>query len=181
MAATRAYLRALALTNPRVGDILSLANRALAADVDDGRFVTLFLGRLDPAARTLVYANAGHPSGYVLGHDGSIRRSSRAPACRWAFSDEADFPEAEAVALEPGDHVLLLTDGIIEAVGPDRTSFGTDRAIDVVRAHRGEPAARIVEALHRAVRDFAGKDDLVDDVTSVVIKVGPGAGGAEGA
>ena len=85
MAATRAYLRALALTNARVGDILSLANRALAADVDDGRFVTLFLARLDPAARTLVYANAGPP---IRLRPGARRRrsvrSSEAPACRWA-------------------------------------------------------------------------------------------------
>ena len=96
------------------------------------------------------------------------------------LTDEADFPEAQAVALEPGDHVLLLTDGIIEAVGPDRTYFGTDRAIDVVRAHLGESPGQIVEALHRAVRDFAVNGDLIDDVTSVVIKVGPSTAEREG-
>jgi phosphoserine phosphatase RsbU/P len=171
MAATRAYLRALALSNPRVGDILNLANRALAADVDEGRFVTLFLGRLDPVARTLVYVSAGHPPGYVVGHDGAVRVVLDSTGLPLGLIEEADFPEAEAVALEPGDHVLLLTDGIIEATGPDQTAFGTERAIDVVRAHRGKPASQIVEALHKAVRDFAGTDDLIDDVTSVVIKV----------
>ncbi len=181
MAATRAYLRALALTNARVGDILTLANRALAADVNEGRFVTLIMARLDPDARTLVYVNAGHPPGYVLRPDGSVRTVLSSTGLPLGILDDAEFPEAEAVALEPGDLVLLLTDGIIEAVGPDRTLFGPDRAIDVVRAHRDEPAGRIVEALHRAVRDFAGRDDLGDDVTSVVIKVGPGPGGPEGA
>jgi serine phosphatase RsbU (regulator of sigma subunit) len=176
MAATRAYLRALALSNPRVGDILNLANRALAADVDEGRFVTLFLCRLDPVARTLVYVSAGHPPGYVVGHDGTVRVVLDSTGLPLGLIEEADFPEAEAVALEPGDHVLLLTDGIIEATGPDQTVFGTERAIDVVRAHRGESASQIVEALHKAVRDFAGRDDLIDDVTSVVIKVTPGAG-----
>ena len=102
-------------------------------------------------------------------------RSSEAPACPWGSPTKPDFPEAQTVALEPGDHVLLLTDGIIEAVGPDRTYFGTDRAIDVAQGPpAASPAGQIVEALHRAVRDFAGNGDLIDDVTSVVIKVGPG-------
>ncbi len=174
MAATRAYLRALALTNPRVGDILRLANHALASDVDDGRFVTLFMGRLDPVARTLVYANAGHPPGYVMGHDGAIRVIFNSTGLPLGLTDDAEFPEAEIVALEPGDHILLLTDGIIEATAPDETLFGTERAIDIVRSHRGESAAQIVAALHQAVRDFAGNKDLVDDVTSVVIKVSAG-------
>jgi phosphoserine phosphatase RsbU/P len=180
MAATRAYLRALALTNASIGDILCLANRALAADVDDGRFVTLLMARLDPAARSLVYVNAGHPSGYVLKHDGSVRAVLGTTGLPLGVTDEANFPEPEAVALEPGDHVLLLTDGVIEAVGPDRALFGTERALDVVRARSGEPASRIVEALHRAVRDFAGKDEPADDVTSVVIKVGHGPGEMNG-
>jgi sigma-B regulation protein RsbU (phosphoserine phosphatase) len=175
MAATRAYLRALALTNARVGDILCLANRALAADIDEGRFITLFLGRLDPVARTLVYANAGHPPGYILGYDDALRAVLRSGSLPLGLSPDADFPEAEAVALESGDLILLLTDGIIEATGPDETAFGTERVLDVVRAHRGEPAAQIVEALHQAVRDFVGGTDLTDDVTSLVIKVGPGA------
>jgi phosphoserine phosphatase RsbU/P len=172
MAATRAYLRALALTNSQVGDILCLANQALAADVDEGRFVTLFLGRLDAETQTMTYASAGHPPGYVLKHDGSIRAVLESTGLPLGVYDGAEFPEAAAVAFEPGDHVLLLTDGIIEAEGADRTPFGTERALDVVRAHSREPAAQIVEALHRAVRDFVGGADLVDDVTSLVIKVG---------
>jgi phosphoserine phosphatase RsbU/P len=179
MAATRAYLRALALTNARVGDILCLANRALAADVDDGRFVTLFLGRLDPVTRTMVYASAGHPAGYVVGHDGEVRAVLKSTGFPLGLSDDADFPEADVVELKPGDHVLLLTDGVIETVSPDRTAFGTQRALDIVRAHRHEPPDRIVERLYRAVRDFAGEDDLTDDVTSVVIKVGPLTGEGE--
>lgn len=135
------------------------------------------MARLEPATRTLVYSNAGHPPGYVLRPDGSIRSILSSTGVPLGIIDDAEFPEADAVALEPGDVVLLLTDGIIEAVGPDRSLFGLDRAIEVVLAHRDEPAGRIVEVLHRAVRDFAGRDDLADDVTSVVIKVVPDAGG----
>ena len=176
MATTRAYLRALALTSARVGDILSMANRALSADVDEGRFVTLFMARIDPATRTLVYANAGHPPGYILAHDGSVRAVLGSTGIPLGVMEEATYSEASAITLEPGDHVLLLTDGIFEATGKGGTPFGTERAIEVVRAHRGEPPNRIVEALHQAVRDFAGTDDFIDDVTSLVIKVDPDAG-----
>jgi serine phosphatase RsbU (regulator of sigma subunit) len=179
MATTRAYLRALALTNARVGDILYMANRALAADVDDGRFVTLFMAHLDPATRTLVYANAGHPPGYILGHDGSVRAVLGSTGIPLGIMDEAKYAEADAIKLEHGDHVLLLTDGIFEANGTDGTAFGTERAIEVVRAHREEPAGRIVEALHQAVRDFVGTDNLIDDVTSLVIKVDANTGEPE--
>jgi serine phosphatase RsbU (regulator of sigma subunit) len=178
MAATRAYLRALALTNSRVGDILGLANRALAADTNDGRFVTLLLARVDPSTKVLVYANAGHPPGFVVGSDGEVRASLDSTGVPLGIADDSAFPESDAVALRPGDVVLLLTDGILEAAGPDGTAFGAERALQVVRENRGEPAAVIVEALHRAVRSFAGRAGLTDDVTSVVVKVdgGPGEG-----
>jgi CheY-like chemotaxis protein len=72
MAATRAYLRALALTRCGVAEVLGLVNRALAADVAEGHFVTLLLARLDPAARSLTYSSAGHQRGYVLAASGDV-------------------------------------------------------------------------------------------------------------
>ena len=171
MSATRAYLRALALSHQRVGDVLALTNRALNADVDEGRFVTLFLARLDPAERTLVYANAGHPSGFILGADGSIKRELESTGLPLGVLDEAEFPEVGPIALAEGDVVLLLTDGIVEATNPDREPFGFERAIEVVRAHRDRPAAEVVLALHEAVRRFAGDTGLIDDVTSLIVRV----------
>ena len=174
MSATRAYLRALALTHQGVGDVLALTNRALNADVDEGRFVTLFLARLDPVERTLVYANAGHPSGFILGADGSIKRELVSTALPLGVLDEAEFPEVGPIALDEGDVVLLLTDGIVEATGPGRDQFGFDRAIEVVRAHRDRPASEIVRALHEEVRRFAGDAGLIDDVTSLILRVDRG-------
>jgi serine phosphatase RsbU (regulator of sigma subunit) len=173
MATTRAYLRALMLSSARVGEVLGLVNRALAADVTEGRFVTLFLARLDPSERTLVYTSAGHPPGYVLAPDGSVRAELASTGLPLGIVSEADFPEAPSVVLEPGDLVLLLTDGIVEASDPLKTQFGTDRALEVARAHRHRPAREIVEAISGAVREFIRRDELPDDITGLVIKVGP--------
>ena len=87
---------------------------------------------------------------------------------------ETTFVPGPEVPLEPGDLVLLYTDGVTEAhrVGHD-TLFELDRTIEVVRAHRDRPAAEIAEALHRAVCAHMGTDRLQDDVTVVVVKVGP--------
>jgi len=69
--------------------------------------------------------------------------------------------------------VLLLTDGIEEAMSPDDTFFGVDPILDVVRAHSERTASEIVEALYRAVRDFSQGLPQLDDLTVVVVKVKP--------
>src|SRR5687767_3072453 len=73
MAETRAYLRTLAANRDDLGEILTSANRILAEDIGQERYVTLFLGKIDPHAHTFCYASAGHPTGYVLAANGEIK------------------------------------------------------------------------------------------------------------
>ena len=73
--------------------------------------------------------------------------------------------------LEPGDIVVLVTDGIQEAMSPTGEQFGTERLVEVVRAHRTRKAAQIVESLYRAVCEFSQREKPADDVTMIVIKV----------
>jgi serine phosphatase RsbU (regulator of sigma subunit) len=175
MASARAYLRALAQTHTDVATILHLANRVLTADVGNDRFVTMLLARLHPESRTLVYANAGHHAGYVLDAEGEVKRQLSSTAIPLGVLPECDFPAGEPVRLAPGDLVLFLTDGIVEARSPDNTAFGTQRAFDIVRLYRDDPARQIVTNLYHAVRAFSQNTPQVDDITAVVIKVG-GAG-----
>ena len=172
MSATRAYLRALLLTQPRVGDVMVLLNRILAADLDDGRFVTLILARLDPHSRLLSYCSAGHTRGFVLTPDGLVRSVIESTALPLGLFDDSEFPEGPALTLEAGEIVLLLTDGVVEANNPERVFFGYERALEVVRANRKRPASEIVEALYQAVCAFTRNSIPFDDVTCLVIKVG---------
>lgn len=77
--------------------------------------------------------------------------------------------------------VLLLTDGIAEAHGPDEVLFETERALRLVKAHRDRPAREVLNALFGAVSDFCGPGAQPDDMTAIVIKArAPGApGGAQ--
>lgn len=83
MASVRAYLRALARTHVHPGEILTLVNQLIAADVEQRLFVTLLLVKLDPVARTITYASAGHPTGYILDDAGQVCQLLPAPVSRW--------------------------------------------------------------------------------------------------
>jgi serine phosphatase RsbU (regulator of sigma subunit) len=171
MSATRAYLRALALARTGVDDMLTLANRALEADTDDDRFVTLLYARLDPGRRSLGYVSAGHPDGYVMSSTGDVRIKLESTALPLGIAADGEFSAGPRIDLEAGDLIFLLTDGITEAANPDGTLFGANRALNVLRSHLSSTAVEIVQELHQAVKDFMKQPVLQDDITAIVIKV----------
>jgi sigma-B regulation protein RsbU (phosphoserine phosphatase) len=87
-----------------------------------------------------------------------------------AVQSDGDFPAVAVPPLEPGELLLLLTDGMVEALGPGDTLFGMDRILDVVRSHHDQTSRAIVDALYGAVRDFCGIRAQHDDMTTIVIK-----------
>jgi serine phosphatase RsbU (regulator of sigma subunit) len=176
MAETRAYLRSLAMNASDAGDVLTRANRVLAEDVDFERFVTLILAWLDPRAPSLVYANAGHPSGYVLDAAGRVKATLKRLGIPLGIQRDVTYAAAPALSLSAGDMVLLLTDGIEEAMSPQNSFFGVDRVLEVLRRHADRPAADIVEAVFGAVRDFSQDLPQLDDLTVVVVKVKASSG-----
>jgi sigma-B regulation protein RsbU (phosphoserine phosphatase) len=176
MAETRAYLRTLALNARDAGDILTRANRILSEDVGFERFVTVILVRLDPRSQSLDYSSAGHPSGYVLDAAGHVKASLKRLGVPLGIQPDIEYAASPVISLSAGDIVLLLTDGIEEAMSPDDAFFGVDPILDVVRAHSERTAGEIVEALFRAVREFSHDLPQLDDLTVVVVKVKPAAG-----
>jgi len=170
MAETRAYLRILARNREDVGEILTRANRVLAEDIGYERFITMLLVSLDPQRRTFTYANAGHPAGYVLGAAGQIKSQLKRTGLPLGIKPDMAYPQASATNLSPGDILLLLTDGIEEAMSPDESIFGTERILEIVRENRKKSAREIVDALYAAIRQFAQNAPQLDDVTAVVVK-----------
>jgi sigma-B regulation protein RsbU (phosphoserine phosphatase) len=171
MAETRAYLRALSLTRGDLGEILTLTNRILTEDIDGDRFVTLFFAELDPRTRTLRHAGAGHRSYRLRASGGVVLLDST--SLPLGLESEPIVLHAEPSVLEPGDIVVFLTDGIVEAISPADEPFGIDRALDLVRAHSDRPACDIVDTLYRAVCSFSGNRRQRDDITAVILKVEP--------
>jgi serine phosphatase RsbU (regulator of sigma subunit) len=171
MAEARAYLRALALTRTDPGEVLDSVNQRLAEDITGDHFVTLFLARLSPLTRSLVYSSAGHLAGYVLDGRGEVKLVLPSTGLPLGVDRTGGFPTGPAVRLEPGDLVFLLSDGIIEATSRDGLQFGIGRTLKVVQARRHEPPGEIIAALMHQVREWSGSAQA-DDMTAIVIKVG---------
>ena len=171
MAETRAYLRTLAANREDIGEILTTANRILAEDVGEERYVTLFLGRIDPKTRDILLRERGPSHGLRAGPGGEIKSLLKRTSVPLGINPNAKFDGAVKVSLQSGDIVLLLTDGIEEAMAPDESFFGIERTLNVVRQNRDKPAREILDALYRAVRDFSQQTPQLDDVTAIVIKV----------
>jgi PAS domain S-box-containing protein len=174
MAETRAGLRALIGIRTDLSEILALLNRALVGETAEAHFVTLLLARLDPSTRSFTYASAGHSAAYVFDPAGVVKATveSGAPPLGIALDLHTHNP-IKTVSLDPGDLILLLTDGIEEAHSPEGTLFGIHRCLDVVRACRHEKAGIIVERVCSAARAFSRNAPQFDDITVVVIKVDP--------
>jgi len=174
MAEVRAYLRAFAQMDPDPGAILRLVNGIILPDIEGDRFITMLLARLNPHDRCFTYASAGHSTGYIFTARGEVKQALPSTCIPLGIMPDCDYRGTAPIHLDPGDLVLFLTDGIVEARAPDGSSFGTQRTLDLVRIYRQLPAREIVNNLYFAVRAFAQNQPQFDDITATVIKVGSG-------
>ncbi len=170
MATTRAYVRSFAALGLDVGEVLARVNRVLVGDLQDGRYVTLLLARLDPRRRMLECASAGHPPGFLLDRAGNTEAAIDATGVPLGFFDDAEYP-TRAFLLDGGHTVVLCTDGASETLTKDKEEFGCERVLDYVRAHRHEGAREIADGIYHAARAFAAGERQEDDITSVIMKV----------
>jgi sigma-B regulation protein RsbU (phosphoserine phosphatase) len=83
----------------------------------------------------------------------------------------SQYQESECISLDPGNLLVLITDGLTESQSPEGAFFESKAALETIRLHRQKPAAEIVEHLHDASREFAGGMRQDDDITIVVCKV----------
>jgi PAS domain S-box-containing protein len=166
---TRAYLRALALTDTDPAAVLRLLNDRLAEDITTDHFVTLLLARLCPRTRSLVYSNAGHWPGYVLDARGEVKLVLKSTSLPLGLDPAADYSNGPVITLDPGDLVLLISDGVVEAPAGHGLQFGIGRTLKAVQARRHEPPADIVAALAQEVRAWSG-GALADDMTAIILK-----------
>jgi serine phosphatase RsbU (regulator of sigma subunit) len=169
MSETRACLRTLAQANSDVGEILTRANRVLAADSSELHFVTLAMARLDPLTRTMVYASAGQ-RGYLLqsGYNVTILDSTSLPL---GIREDTVVPTSQVYKLNTGDLATFFTDGVVEAESPGLVRYGFSRALEAIRSERHKPAQEIIESLYGEIKGFCRNQPQRDDITIVVVKV----------
>ena len=170
MAETRAYLRSLTQLTDDLASSATAVNRFLVADLQDNFFVTMLLARLEPSSGRLTYLNSAHPSGYIIDASGAVSEELSSRCLPLGLFQDTWQCDTHELVLNPGELVVLVTDGVLETESPEGEEFGAERLLEAVSRHRLSPAEEIVEQVFLAVQNF-GQDQLqLDDVTIVVCK-----------
>jgi serine phosphatase RsbU (regulator of sigma subunit)/anti-sigma regulatory factor (Ser/Thr protein kinase) len=171
MSATRSVLRASATRLIEPGVVLERVNEHLCPDMPAKMFVTCLYGVLDPATGRLRFANAGHDLPYVKTADGVIEL--RARGMPLGLMSGMAYEEKEAV-LEPGDSVLLHSDGVVEAHDPDRDMFGFPRLKETMAGSPG--GQELIDRVIAVLEAFTGPGaEQEDDITMVTLQRSAGA------
>jgi serine phosphatase RsbU (regulator of sigma subunit)/anti-sigma regulatory factor (Ser/Thr protein kinase) len=171
MSATRSVLRASATRLIEPGVVLERVNEHLCPDMPSKMFVTCLYGVLDPGSGLLRFANAGHDLPYVKTANGVIEL--RARGMPLGLMPGMAYEEKEAV-LEPGDSVLLHSDGVVEAHDPDRDMFGFPR---LKQTMAGSPGGQeLIDRVIAELEAFTGPGaEQEDDITMVTLQRSAGA------
>ena len=145
-------------------------NDQLTRTLPDGHFITAFIGILDPSTHRLQFISGGQgpvllrrfATGECVAHKATSVPMGAMPMAATKAPVEID--------LEPGDMLLLLSDGIFEYAAASGEQFGRHRLQEVLRANAGAGAAQLCDAILAAVREFARGAPQEDDVTMVVVR-----------
>jgi len=152
-------------------EMLGRMNAAVWAHARRGQFVAFLLAVIDPEARTLTFANAGQTRPLV--RSGARLEWLDGPGVHFPLGLQSESSyEERTVMLAPGDLVLLMTDGITEAMDERRELYGSERLETLVRGlSPGTTAAGAIEAIRASVAQHAGTAPQHDDITMVAIRV----------
>jgi sigma-B regulation protein RsbU (phosphoserine phosphatase) len=148
-------------------DVLERINRLYIHNINFATFVTIFFGKYDPQTRILSYANAGHNSVYLYrvatNQEIWLRPTGPAIGVMDGFTIRT-----EDVRLEPGDILLLYTDGITEAINQQGTLWGEDRLADIIRQNANSSAEQLIQKILQALKDHTDGSPLADDITLMI-------------
>ena len=169
MATLQASLRTIASEGLPLSELaIRLNHYACAHSLGGQRFTTAVLAEFDPPTRRLAYVNAGHNSPVIRRANASTERLESA-ALPLGITPEATFPSAE-VTLQPGDTLVLFTDGVIEAFNAAGEEFSDNRWLNIIRGLPDLNAQQTLQFLMKSVEDFVGATRQSDDITCLVLR-----------
>jgi sigma-B regulation protein RsbU (phosphoserine phosphatase) len=166
----RAMLRMAVRMETELPRIAQHLNEQLCADLPGGRFVTVWLGELSAADNTLFSLSAGQAPILLYQAATDTHHVLAADTIPLGIDDAMDAGLGSAIPMAPGDIVAVISDGLLEAQNSAGRQFGSQRAIDVIAAHRSDRPVGIRAALRRAVAEFTGGAPPADDRTAIIIK-----------
>jgi sigma-B regulation protein RsbU (phosphoserine phosphatase) len=149
--------------------VLGELNALTVGTMEGNRFATVAFVTYNRRDARLTFASAGHPPAIIVGAGGAVRQlDATGPAIGWAADQTFD---EETLPTQPGDVLVLCSDGVTETASPSGDLFGTDGLLRALQASRHLPAADIVRDVMQAMDDFSQGAPAEDDRTLVVARI----------
>ena len=148
-------------------DVVERLNRQLYASTQMEKYATFFYAVYDGDTRRLTYTNAGHPPPFYF-HRGKVERLKAGGTVVGLFGT-ASYDQA-VVQLEPGDMLLVFTDGMTEPENSFGEEFGEERLLQAAQRAAGSSPEELVQEIYRTVSDWTGSPELQDDMTLMVAR-----------
>ena len=169
MAVSHTLIKATGIRDLASNECMETVNNILCGESVGSMFVTVFYGIYDLQTGQIDYTNAGHNPPYILQADGSVEMLKNDGNLVLGVMEDMTFKRS-SLQLNPGDALVMYTDGVTEAENKEHAQFGESRLEAELAALQGAPSKQIVETVLTKVREFADGAPQSDDITQLVIR-----------
>ncbi|MDZ4181490.1 MAG: SpoIIE family protein phosphatase, partial [Candidatus Cloacimonadaceae bacterium] len=150
-------------------DMLTTLNTFLCKNEQESNFVTIILGIIDLRTGQLCFSNAGHVPLYLRKKDRRVIRFGETHSTAIGVFDDIKIG-SEILQLDPGDELIMFTDGITEAMSSKEILFGTERLEDILNKLQNPLPETTASAILNGVRQFSDPDQFRDDITILIVE-----------
>jgi sigma-B regulation protein RsbU (phosphoserine phosphatase) len=169
MANVQATLRALVSIDLPLPELTKRMNNLIFNSTSTDRFITFFWGILDTQKNTFTTINAGHNPPYMVSRDGIFSRLEKGGIILGVLPTFVAYEE-EITGINPGDLIVLFTDGVSEAMNAEGREFGEERIERVLQNYYPESVEKILFQLQTSVREYILGAPQSDDITLLLLK-----------
>lgn len=171
MVEARSVLRAQINTKANPSAILTTLNSLLIEDLSRAElFISMFYVKYDTVSQWLTFANAGHNHPLLYRNSEKSCQQLDTEGIILGITETVAFEE-KSILLDPGDILLLYTDGVTETMREDSELFGIERLENLLINLHDEPLQIIIDTIYREVISFGNNMDLTDDISIVLMRV----------
>lgn len=170
MTMAKTHLKNYATLGLSLGEVAARANNQLCYRNEEGMFVTAFICVFDVENDEVTFVNAGHNHPFISKGDGSFEMLSCKANLVLGMMEDIPYME-EKLVLKPNDAIYLYTDGVTEALNPQKELLGDDLCRDMLNKHMSEAGEQevFIEAMYKEVDGFANGETQADDITMVYL------------
>lgn len=169
MAVSRTLIRAIGLRGGTSEECITYINKLLSKESLNSMFVTVFYGIYNWKTGEIDYTNAGHNPPYLLRNNNTVEPLPLSGNFIVGVFDDFVYTNT-VLQLEPGDALVLYTDGVTEAFNEQKQQFSESGLEKTLRSVPGAGSQEIIEAITEDVKEFAGDEPQSDDITILTLK-----------